>query len=106
MVQLTLYRYHTVAPSAGLVPTADATLINGYGRYTDGPASSLLVVQVEQGVKYRFRLVSISCDPNYTFSIDNHTMVGLPIKVISKIFYHFCPDHNRSRWGQRRTCCR
>ncbi len=23
---------------------------------------------------YRFRLVSMSCDPNFTFSIDNHTM--------------------------------
>ena len=23
---------------------------------------------------YRFRLVSISCDPNFTFSIDNHSM--------------------------------
>ena len=23
---------------------------------------------------YRFRLVSLSCDPNYTFSIDDHNM--------------------------------
>jgi len=78
-----VYRYHTPAPSAGAVPTADATLINGYGRYTNGPASSLAVIQVDQGVKYRFRLVSISCDPNYTFSIDNHTMVGFSLKVMS-----------------------
>ena len=24
--------------------------------------------------RYRFRLVSISCDPNHTFSIDGHNM--------------------------------
>jgi len=76
-----VYRYHTPAPSAGAVPTADATLINGLGRYA-GSTSSLAVIQVEQGVKYRFRLVSISCDPNYTFSIDNHTMVSSLIELI------------------------
>nr|AFV15794.1 laccase [Leucocoprinus sp. Tra.sp1.C\ len=71
--------YHTPAPSAGTVPTSDATLINGLGRYASGPASDLAVIQVEQGVKYRFRLVSISCDPNFTFSIDNHTMTIIEV---------------------------
>lgn len=66
--------YHTPAPSAGLVPTADATLINGLGRYADGPASDLAVITVESGKRYRFRLINISCDPNYTFSIDGHNM--------------------------------
>jgi len=32
------------------------------------------VITVTQGKRYRFRLVSISCDPNFTFSIDNHSM--------------------------------
>ncbi|KDR80949.1 hypothetical protein GALMADRAFT_207865 [Galerina marginata CBS 339.88] len=66
--------YHTPAPSAGIVPTSDATLINGLGRYAGGPASSLAVITVLPSKRYRFRLVSISCDPNFTFSIDGHNM--------------------------------
>jgi hypothetical protein len=31
-------------------------------------------------VSYRFRLVSISCDPNFTFSIDNHTMTVIEVE--------------------------
>ncbi|SJL10012.1 probable Laccase [Armillaria ostoyae] len=66
--------YHTPAPSAGRFPTAESTLINGLGRYAGGPKSSLAVINVRRGVRYRFRIVSLSCDPNYTFSIDGHTM--------------------------------
>ncbi|KAF8076630.1 laccase [Lyophyllum atratum] len=66
--------YHVPAPSAGLVPTPDATLINGLGRAPAGATSPLAVINVEKDKRYRFRLVSISCDPNYTFSIDGHTL--------------------------------
>ncbi|KAK0469397.1 laccase 5 [Desarmillaria tabescens] len=66
--------YHTPAPSAGRFPTAESTLINGLGRYAGGPSSSLTVINVRRGLRYRFRLISLSCDPNYTFSIDGHTM--------------------------------
>ncbi|EIM88774.1 laccase [Stereum hirsutum FP-91666 SS1] len=66
--------YHVYAPDAGLVPTPDATLINGLGRYADGPASDLAVITVTQGTRYRFRLINISCHPNYVFTIDGHTM--------------------------------
>jgi Multicopper oxidase len=31
----------------------NSTLINGKGRYPDGPATSLAVVNVEQGKRYR-----------------------------------------------------
>ncbi|EDR02637.1 laccase, multicopper oxidase, benzenediol:oxygen oxidorectuctase [Laccaria bicolor S238N-H82] len=72
--------YHTPAPSAGLVPTADSTLINGKGRYSGGPTSSFSTISVQHGARYRFRLVSISCDPNFTFSIDGHNSI---IKVDS-----------------------
>jgi hypothetical protein len=30
-------------------------------------------------VSYRFRLVSISCDPNFTFSIDDHMMTVIEV---------------------------
>ena len=56
--------------------TADSTLINGLGRSTDdsGADAELAVITVTQGKRYRFRLVSMSCDPNHTFSIDGHNM--------------------------------
>ncbi|KAG2359512.1 laccase [Suillus spraguei] len=53
---------------------ADATLINGLGRYVGGPASDLAAINVEQGKRYRFRLVGMSCDANFQFSIDGHSM--------------------------------
>ena len=31
-------------------------------------------------ISYRFRLISISCDPNFTFSIDNHTMTVIEVE--------------------------
>ena len=57
------------------MPTSDATLINGRGRYAGGPAVPLAVIRVLRNKRYRFRLVSISCDPNFTFSIDGHVLV-------------------------------
>jgi iron transport multicopper oxidase len=77
----------------------NSTLINGKGRYPDGPATSLAIVNVEHGkrsvfyfiqrrvyldlsrrISYRFRLVSISCDPSFVFSIDNHTMTVIEVE--------------------------
>ena len=52
-----------------------STLINGLGREAGGDANApLSVITVQQGKRYRFRLVSLSCDPNYTFQIDGHSM--------------------------------
>jgi len=65
--------YHTPAKGQ-VILTPDATLINGLGRYQGGPNATLAIVNVRRFVRYRFRLVSISCDPNYVFSIDHHTM--------------------------------
>ncbi|CAL1710149.1 unnamed protein product [Somion occarium] len=67
--------YHVLAQTVVGAVDPDATLINGLGRSPSGePDSELAVISVERGKRYRFRLVSISCDPNHTFSIDNHTM--------------------------------
>ncbi|KAF8448747.1 laccase [Boletus edulis BED1] len=52
----------------------DATLINGLGRYGGGPMSPLAVVNVEQGKRYRFRIVGASCVPWFNFTIDGHPM--------------------------------
>lgn len=78
----------------------DATLINGLvgysvsshesvsnersiykqGRYAGGPTSPLAIVNVIKGLRYRLRLVSISCDPNFVFSIDGREL---------EVFYMF-----------------
>jgi len=57
----------------------DSTLINGAGRWAGGPGTELSVINVQQGKRYRFRLVSISCDPNWKFSIDNHMMTIIEV---------------------------
>lgn len=71
-------RYHTPAPAALVTgqppPSSVATLINGKGRYKDGPAVPLSVIKVQRGKRYRFRLIAMSCDPDFTFSIDQHEM--------------------------------
>ncbi|KAJ7056509.1 laccase [Mycena amicta] len=75
--------YHYPATVAPFVPLANSTLINGLGRYVGGPASSLAVISVRKGTRYRFRLVSMSCDPNFTFSVDNHTMTIIEVDGVN-----------------------
>ncbi|KAJ3482309.1 hypothetical protein NLI96_g7060 [Meripilus lineatus] len=66
--------YHQPASQFTGPPTPDSTLINGLGRFLGGPTSDLAVITVEQGKRYRFRLVSMACEPNFNFTIDNHEM--------------------------------
>ncbi|KAG6849815.1 hypothetical protein H0H93_004764 [Arthromyces matolae] len=68
--------YHFSALQAPAIPKPNSTLINGMGRYPGGPASPLAVLSVNKGLRYRFRLISISCDPNFIFSIDGHNMAN------------------------------
>jgi iron transport multicopper oxidase len=79
-----------------------STLINGKGRYPSGPDVPLAFVNVQQGKRsvlplislvrifemycynsYRFRLLSISCDPSFVFSIDNHQMTVIEVEGIN-----------------------
>ncbi|EJF61592.1 laccase [Dichomitus squalens LYAD-421 SS1] len=72
--------YHLAAKVGFIFPNAvpgtgfDATLINGRGRSRETPTAELAVISVTWGKRYRLRLVSISCDPNFVFSIDNHDL--------------------------------
>uniref|UniRef100_G0WM60 laccase n=2 Tax=Ganoderma TaxID=5314 RepID=G0WM60_9APHY len=68
--------YHFAARLGPRFPAglANSTLINGLGRSPDAPGADLAVVNVTHGKRYRFRLVSLSCDPSYTFSIDGHEL--------------------------------
>ncbi|GLB41415.1 putative multicopper oxidase family protein [Lyophyllum shimeji] len=68
--------YHEPAKNAdasGVPLTPYATLINGKGRWVNGTAVPLSVVNVVPGVRYRFRIIAMSCDTNFVFSIDQHT---------------------------------
>ena len=59
---------------------ANATLINGKGRYSGGPSSPLSVINVKKGLRYRFRVVSTSCDPSFNFTIDGHRMTIIEVE--------------------------
>ncbi|KAJ2924931.1 hypothetical protein H1R20_g12182, partial [Candolleomyces eurysporus] len=53
-----------------------STLINGKGRrFPEVKLVDLAVVNVRKGGRYRFRLISLSCDANFIFSIDKHKLV-------------------------------
>ncbi|KAJ7117223.1 laccase 2 precursor [Mycena crocata] len=77
--------YHYPAPQAPTTrpPTQNSTLINGKGRYKNGPLADLAVISVAYGKRYRFRLVSISCSPNFIFSIDEHTMTIIEVDGVN-----------------------
>jgi len=68
------FRYHLQAPSITGAALSDATLINGKGRSPGGLATAIFILNVRRNRRYRFRLVSLSCDPNYRFSIDGHDL--------------------------------
>jgi hypothetical protein len=38
---------------------------------------------VSRYISYRFRLVSISCDPSFTFSIDGHKMTTIEVDGVN-----------------------
>ena len=79
---LTRFRYHISSITLGQIFTpvvANSTLINGKGRYAGGPLTALSVINVQQGLRYRFRVVSISCDPFFNFTIDGHRMTIIEV---------------------------
>lgn len=43
----------------------------------------LALVTVEKGKRYRLRLVSISCDPDFTVSIDNHDLTVIEVEGVA-----------------------
>nr|QMP96875.1 laccase A precursor [Cerrena sp.] len=76
--------YHTLARQVKGPAVPDTTLINGLGRHNNGPLDAeLAVISVQAGKRYRFRLISISCDPNYVFSIDGHDMTVIEVDSVN-----------------------
>ena len=62
---------------------AQSTLINGKGRWNNNgtvdTSGALSVVPVKSHKRYRMRLISLSCDPNYNFTIDRQTMTIIEV---------------------------
>lgn len=52
----------------------ESTLINGRGRYQNGPTVPLTAISVAAGKRYRLRFINIACFPYYNVSIDNHQL--------------------------------
>ncbi|KAJ7108369.1 yellow laccase [Mycena crocata] len=75
--------YHYPSPQHPQIPIFNSTLINGLGRFAGGPLSKLAVISVTRGKRYRFRLISMSCDPNWIFSIDGHQMTVIEADGVS-----------------------
>ncbi|KAI0751805.1 laccase 1 [Daedaleopsis nitida] len=75
--------YHTAARNIQIPMGAASTLINGKGRSLPTLDAELSVISVTPGKRYRFRLVSLSCDPNYVFSIDKHDMTVIEADSVS-----------------------
>ncbi|KAJ7024886.1 putative laccase 2d [Mycena alexandri] len=61
------------SPQIRIINASTTALINGVGRYNGGQLVPYAVISVKHGLRYRFRIFSLSCRPYMTFSIDNHT---------------------------------
>ncbi|KAJ7054230.1 laccase [Mycena amicta] len=75
---------HFTTNNLPAIPNFSSVLVNGLGRFLGGPLSPLAVISVKQGLRYRFRLVSMSCDPYFTFQISQHQMTVIEADGISQ----------------------
>ncbi|KAK0245245.1 laccase 1 BVT [Armillaria nabsnona] len=67
--------YHDPTPAlitTTVTPDPDSTLINGMGRFFEDPTAPLFVMAVAPNKRYRLRLISVSCNAAFQFSIDGH----------------------------------
>ncbi len=73
-------RYHAPVASIPGIALGDSTLINGKGRFPGGPKADLAVVNVQKGKRYRLRVVSVSCESFFDFSIDGHDLQVIEVE--------------------------
>ncbi|KAI6149943.1 laccase [Pisolithus tinctorius] len=66
--------YHVNAYDVAAADNPAGILINGLGRYPGGPNVDLSVTTVQQGKRYRMRVVNMACKPHILLSIDMHNM--------------------------------
>ncbi|KIJ45892.1 multicopper oxidase [Sphaerobolus stellatus SS14] len=75
--------YHTPALISTPEPIPDSGLINSAGRYAGGPTVPRTRINVLHGLRYRFRIVSVSAEGFFDFAIDNHTLTIIESDGIS-----------------------
>nr|GAT59722.1 laccase [Mycena chlorophos] len=75
--------FHSSTRGALLPLFYTTNTINGKGRFAGGPDADLAVISVTHGTRYRFRLISMSCEPNFIFSIDGHSMTIIEADGVS-----------------------
>jgi iron transport multicopper oxidase len=66
-------------------PEPNSVLINGLGRTTSTPSSPLTFLNVTGGMRYRIRLINISCHPHFVFSIDSHNLTIIEVDGVNII---------------------
>ncbi|KAF8131812.1 laccase [Boletus edulis] len=79
----------------------NSTLINGMGRYTSGPSAPLSVINVQQGLRYRFRVIAMSCESNFNFTVDGHrmTIIEADGNEVSSVEVDSIPIHPGQRYS-------
>ncbi|KAG6847871.1 hypothetical protein H0H93_005319 [Arthromyces matolae] len=60
--------------ATGIVPVSDSGTFNGVGRFNGGPEVPFFVQNVQQGKRYRFRIINQSARNVFTISVDSHVL--------------------------------
>lgn len=58
------------------------------GRYKNGPAQDRAVVNVEQGKRYRFRIINASAIAIFRLSIEGHTFTAIEADGVNIVAYN------------------
>ncbi|KAJ6609466.1 laccase [Mycena sp. CBHHK59/15] len=74
---------HFTTTNMPFPPIFSSTLINGLGRYPEGPLSPLALITVKHGMRYRFRMVNMACDPDYVFSVMGHNLTIIEVDGVN-----------------------
>ncbi|CAK5281161.1 unnamed protein product [Mycena citricolor] len=93
--------YHVFAETVAGVATPASVLINGLGRTADTASNTTLsVINVTKGLRYRFRLINTACDSDYVFQIDGHSNMTI-IEADGVLHEPLIVDSIRIYAGQR-----
>ncbi|KAF8550732.1 laccase [Imleria badia] len=93
--------YHVNAYDVAASDNPAGILVNGMGRYPGGPNTTLSVTNVEQGKRYRIRLINMACKPHIYFSIDNHnfTVIEADGKAVVPLYVDMIPIYVGQRYS-------
>ncbi|KAF8515454.1 Cupredoxin [Gautieria morchelliformis] len=64
-------------------PVPDSNLMNGVGRYSGGPAVPRAVIRVQQGKRYRFRLINMSAIVPFRFAVEGHSFIVIEVDGVN-----------------------